>query len=60
VIAVVDHDSCVEVECGHCGTLETADCHTTIVGFVLTADGASGIHCCWCARDADVLPGVDT
>ena len=52
MIAVTESEGYVEVECGHCGTRESADARKDIAGFVLSQDGIEGVHCCWCGRDA--------
>lgn len=58
VIAVTESEGYVEVECGHCGTRESADARKDIAGFVLSRDGSVGVHCCWCGRDdAGLLDG---
>ena len=58
MITVVEHDGGVDVECGACGTRESADTREGIAGFVLSRDGSVGVHCCWCRRDeAGLLEG---
>lgn len=52
MITVAEREGYVEVECGACGTRESADRREGVAGFVLTVDGLSGVHCCWCGRDA--------
>lgn len=52
MITVAEQEGYVEVECGACGTRESADTLEGIAGFVLTDGGETGVHCCWCGRDA--------
>ncbi len=51
MITVVEHGGGIEVECGACGTSESADTREGIAGFVLSRNGSAGVHCCWCGRD---------
>lgn len=59
MITVAEREGYVEVDCGACGTSESAGTREGIAGFVLTDNGKVGVHCCWCGRDGrGLLEGV--